>query len=743
MAIEVLDDILDSVHYTWNSLQKVVDEISKKWQELADSEALDPDADNSNFQFTVPQQYYATHYTSFTARSCTDAWNSYYNGYQEAGFCFELSLNDNVLNISNLTCLGKLVTAGGGQPEKWNYLNDTQKEQCLNDIKNYYEGQTIHIVNNYPDLPVIHSYGAYGSFIFKPTGKNYSDIYYKFNQYSGEVTSSRIQTQLANAAPYLDDSDDLIHGFSGGDLTQGIGNYYNGQPFEAVMDNLSDARNWVTTNGAINNYESSYLVFGGTMTVLYGDNYIIYVVPSGVKVNYNMMQEITKEVVTVINTDNPDKPPIDVPSYNDNKYGPPEPDPEEDPEWDEITSSGTYDNVARFVRSYYISGTELSNLKTWMGKSEQQGGPPNGYDFLDAIVGIKAYPWALADSATDTVTIFIPESDSLWVRFVESLSVVALAANLTGATVPTNLPATPTRTINSGISALATNCSMREYSLGTLDLAPYSNTEYPFLTYDTVIQLYIPYIGTFTLDTQAVMGKTLSCYLNLDPLTGGVYGYCMAGSTMICSGTGNIGVDVPISSAQLGIFLAQKDKIKQDAATSAVTAVASVAAPTMVAASAANSAAYQVASTVRGSISPQDLYTQTMASRQAAFAQYAPSAGQMYATATMGAANMLSAGREVARLGKSHGMAMTGSIGSSVADWSCPRDAYIKIMKPIVKDPGENYAHACAVPCYSSGTLSEFEGLTVCINPDVSNIDAATPAERNAIASILSGGVIV
>ena len=523
MATIDLDGILDSVHYTWNSLNKVVEKISKKWQELADSVALDPDADNSNYQFTVPKQYYATHYTSFTARSCTDTWNAYYNGYQEAGFCFELSLNDNVLNISNLTCLGKLVTAGGGQPEKWNYLNDTQKEQCLNDIKNYYEGQTIHIVNNYPDLPVIHSYGTYGTFIFKPTGKNNSDIYYKFNQYSGEVTSNKIQTQLVNAAPYLDDSDDLIHGFSGGILTQGIGNYYKGQPFEAVMDNLSNARNWVTTNGATNNYESSYLVFGGTMTVLYGDNYIIYVVPSGVKVNYNMLQEITKEVVTVINTDNPDKPPIDVPTYNDNKYGPQPPTPEvdEDIEVDMPVSAAAYGDG---LTHYYIcnaGATVLNDISAAMSSWDINN---TGKDLYKNLISCRF-----------TKIGSIPAENSTFSIYGEELL-------YNGSPISINkITGNPT------------------IDLGEYEILPKFNDFRDYAPY-TKIEMYIPYCGWVALPSHCMSSeedpKIITGTLITDIIAATCKAIIKCNNTVVAEAAGFTAIDIPFVGENVGMKMA-------------------------------------------------------------------------------------------------------------------------------------------------------------------------------------------
>lgn len=659
MSIIDLDGILDSVDYTWNSLKKVVEEISKKWQELADSEALDPDADNSNFQFTLPQQYYATHYTSFTARSCTDAWNSYYNGYQAAGFCFELSLNDNVLNISNLTCLGKLVTAGGGQPEKWNYLNDTQKEQCLNDIKNYYEGQTIHIVNNYPDLPVIHSYSSYGTFIFKPTGKNNSDIYYKFNQYSGEVTSNKIQTQLANAAPYLDDSDDLIHGFSDGNLTQGIGNYYKGQPFEAVMDNLSNARNWVTTNGATNNYESSYLVYGGTMTVLYGDNYIIYVVPSGVKVNYNMMQEITKEVVTVINTDNPDKPPIDVPSYNDNKYGPQPPEPTEDDNI-ELLTTGFTNNIGGMGGYFSMSLNELSQLFVDFNTNA-----PEGTTF-----------------SQNVLSCYVNGLDYNWQTSSQTIQIHSAGARKTPFTSASNYDLI--YNFNPTINA------------GTIDVPRCTETFYDFSPY-TTYELYIPFCGWIALP-DTVAGRTINVEIQCDvatmTCTGFVKFVAESGDSTLCGQiTGSFGAPCPIQVVEGGLYRQAHINAGLQAYTGAIQAVA-------------------------GGFAHNNMAVATGAAQA------------ISGLNSMAVASNTNYGQTIGRAGDTS--AMAGG-----------HNCYLKITHPVIDSVVEEelFGHTVGYLCNEIGTLSDFHGFTVCLNPHI-NIEC-TGDERDEIKRLLEQGVIL
>jgi len=110
---------------------------------------------------------------------------------------------------------------------------------------------------------------------------------------------------------------------------------------------------------------------------------------------------------------------------------PPTPTPGDNP-WDAIESAGAFGGALQFVRSYYISGTELANLKTYMGKTEEQGGPPNGYDMLDSIIGLKMYPFALGSSADDSITISLTNPGSAWTEIIRNNYIAQIAKAIEG-----------------------------------------------------------------------------------------------------------------------------------------------------------------------------------------------------------------------------------------------------------------------------------------------------------------------
>lgn len=520
MAIVDLNDLLDDVHYVYNSLKEVVAQVMRKLQLKVDSEAEDPDADNSDFQITIPRQYYATHYISFTARSCTNDWNAYYNGYQAAGFVCEISLNDNVLNISNLTCIGKIVTAGGGQPEKWDYLDDSQKAECLNDIKTYYEGQEFKFVSDYPDLPTVFSYGSSGSFRFKPSGKNNSDFHLTYHQLSGDVSTNGFLTSMNTSTPYYDDSDDLIHDFPISTFC-----YLQKQPFEAIMDNESNARNWVNTNAATNNYETSYLVYGGTMKVFYGDNYIIYVVPSGVKVTYNLIRNITKEVCDVINHDNPSMPQIVVPTYNENKYGP-EPEPVEDNDDYVDMGLGVETDGMAMYNMAVVTRDELIQLIT-----DFEANADTGLSFIPHVLGL--YKLGFESSQLLTTT-----SDKIRLHKEPSKTAFNSADNY-------NIVQNQEVLIDCG----SITVDREELLTNTfLDFSPY-----------TTYEMFIPGCGWITLP-DTIVGRTISVSIVFDLTTcscKGVVrseGKLLGGSgTTLATVNGIIGSSVPLSINETGL----------------------------------------------------------------------------------------------------------------------------------------------------------------------------------------------
>lgn len=71
-----------------------------------------------------------------------------------------------------------------------------------------------------------------------------------------------------------------------------------------------------------------------------------------------------------------------------------------------------------------------------------------------------------------------------------------------------------------------------------LDYAPYTN-----------VIIYLPYVGFKELDTNLVMGKTLSIYYTVDIITGGCLCQITSNKVKLYEFNGNMGIDIPITAS--------------------------------------------------------------------------------------------------------------------------------------------------------------------------------------------------
>lgn len=71
-----------------------------------------------------------------------------------------------------------------------------------------------------------------------------------------------------------------------------------------------------------------------------------------------------------------------------------------------------------------------------------------------------------------------------------------------------------------------------------LDYAPYTN-----------VIIYLPYVGFKELDTNLVMGKTLSIYYTVDIITGGCLCQIKSNNVKLYEFNGNMGIDIPITAS--------------------------------------------------------------------------------------------------------------------------------------------------------------------------------------------------
>lgn len=407
-------------------------------------------------------------------------------------------------------------------------------------------------------------------------------------------------------------------------------------------------------------------------------------------------------------------------------------------EWDDMPGAGSSIGALAGVRCYVCSKTDITNLRNWMSKTEANGGPPDGYDVLSSLISVMAFPISMtrASSGPAEAITFTGLRTSTDNQLMNIATALLSISNQTGAT-----PLTQVKTFTSTATAFPSAGNPFTVDLGSCDCPEFYSDSYPFADYDASVELYLPFIGCMSLDTQTVMGKTLHAYMSVDPITGAIYAWCECSQSrsrvIVASGAGAIGVNTPISANQVGMAMAQiknnaaqaRNSFIQSAATMAIGAVAGVD-PSV------NSRLISMMGS--GNKNIRSAAAQDYAS---ALSVGAGQAGMMAIPNAIGAS--LNGGRANRQIAQANHNNVTGSAGGSTADWACSYTPYLKIITPDVHDAGSQYEHTHGVPTYESGTLSSFSGLTFCANPDVSSISTATDQEKQQIYALLAGGVYV
>lgn len=379
----------------------------------------------------------------------------------------------------------------------------------------------------------------------------------------------------------------------------------------------------------------------------------------------------------------------------------PSPGPYDDDPWHGATFAGTgVGGAGVFAKCYYMTSTELANLRSWMNSINV----PEGFDPMQQIIGLSQVPVALSGSGAENVV------------FVNSSAVYD--------------PGVSTRAVDTGVSTQQAMGTPISYYLGSVDIVRRMQERgEPYLDYDCQIELYLPLIGMFSLDTQAVMGRTISAYAVLDPVSGTLAAYAYVSkdgqNLPVAYGSTTIGVDLPISAQQLSVSRAALKQANAQLGTSLLSSALSMIAIS----SSGGKGSSAGAKTTTGSSGV------SAAGIREAGGDYmkASQVGNVFG-------DFMNWGRTIRQLSYGNNTAISGSFGGSTAQWAYPFTPYVKIIRPRYEKPS-NYAHSQGVPCVQTKTVGSCTGFIQCINPDVSGITGATDLELQAIQAALSNGI--
>lgn len=299
----------------WNNLSEYIKDYTKGLQILVDSVSSEPDADNSNFAIEPLYEFDCCIWYKGKVRFVTDQFNDgqHGNGYQGLVYTSRLTLQNNVLHVLPSTYMGK------GQPAMdWNGYSAAD----YNVVKDVAENIVMGIRNNYSSNDIIVHANQYGNVYFQPSLHNKSDIGLKYTEMGTEKSSSELNIQFQNITLGWE-NDYVTNSTSLGDLGTGAItlNIPVKTPVLAVVKNDNEAANLVSVLSPYNTHNSVLNTSSqGNYKIYYGDNYIIYSIPSGTLIKYNDIFNATKTVANTINVWTPTSQPIVVPTYKDNKY---------------------------------------------------------------------------------------------------------------------------------------------------------------------------------------------------------------------------------------------------------------------------------------------------------------------------------------------------------------------------------------------------------------------------------------
>jgi len=204
--------------------------------------------------------------------------------------------------------------------------------------------------------------------------------------------------------------------------------------------------------------------------------------------------------------------------------GPTPPGPSDDDPWNGVDFGGSSGGGGAFAKFYYMTSTELANLRSWMNSNNV----PEKFDPMAQIIGLSQVPVAISGSAPENVV------------FVNSSALYTEGQN---------------RLVDSGVATQRGLGRTIIFNLGSVDIPRRMQQRgEPYLDYSCAIELYLPFCGIFTLDTQAVMGRTITAQLALDPTSGSITGYAWVSQDgqklPVAYGSGQVGVDLPITAQQ-------------------------------------------------------------------------------------------------------------------------------------------------------------------------------------------------
>lgn len=712
----------------WNNLKTYVHDMMKDLQEIIDSIAPDPGADNSMLPLaSLPYRFDCTFYCTASTNDLIDGYSAWDKGYGQQPWLigYRLNLNNNVLRVFNQNFMGKCAMSS---PDRWGWLNNEDIATIEAAGREVYSTQ-IQVVNNYPTNTIKVIGGSNGTISFKPLLHDITDIQFKYPMKNDtwETRGTALVVATTAELPEYNENTGFYDSPYYADY-QGIGSQPNYSVYSnliAVFDSISEAEDVVdalspyNTNNDVINYTKT----GSEYKLYYGDHYLIYALDDSKVYNYQDLYTGTSQATGRINTWNPTATPIVTPTYDEVKH---EDDPE-DLEDDDQEDGGVY-GPADFCHLYACTRGELENLQKWMsggaagGSGDSPVTVPDNFDPMAQVVGLIGYPMEIDtdDQHIDDTTFLFRAADN--------------------------------QTVNTGWATKKLSIVEREIDMGSVTVTPWGKDfkDVPWLDYSATVECYIPFCGVVPLDPQSVMGCKLTCKMWVCFATGDVsaiiYSNINGGQHPVAYASGNCGASQPISAAAFGSLMGARAAADHKMSQAVLGGVKNAVTGTL---QSVKTGYIQggAASTV-GVPAGQSAYLARAI--QGAGAGLGAGAGAAFGAIT--SAVDLGVNLTLQNLDNRYNYTVAkNSLGTTIAgsfgqmtSWHYENHCYIKVTWPTPKsDAVDNYGRTYGVPVHKSGTVGEYSGYTVCNNVDCSGITKATVSEQALIKQYLESGVYV
>lgn len=507
----------------WDNLNDYVHDWMKGLQEILDSIAPDPDADNSMLPLaSLPYKFDCTLYCIETTRYLIDGYDTWDKGYgyQPWLIGYRLNLTNNVLRVVNQEFMGKCTMS---PPDRWGWLTNEDIATIEAAGREVYS-RSIEVVNNYPTNTIKVIGGNYGTVSFKPLLHDVTDIQIKYP--SKNDTTVLYSQSLIGASttqlPEYDEDTGFYNATYYGDH-QGTGSQPNYSVYSnliAVFDSITEAEYIVNTLSQYNtnNDVINYTKTGSEYKLYYGDHYLIYALDDSKIYNYQDLFTGTKQATDGINTWNPSAPPIKTPTYNEVKH-------EDDPDYDDdnykLTETGCLTDIG-------------GSGKYWLFDS-----PPDGVfqDFnLNAPEGSMI--------SQNILSCYVSALKWDWQTVNQQMVIYTNGSKKPAYTSTSAYP----YIYQWNPHMIAGQIKVPRCTETFLDFSPYS-----------IYELYIPFCGWIGLP-DTVVGRNIRVYMDCDAALCTCKAYVMvemedgSGDTIIGEITGAFGAPCPIQVTEGGLY---------------------------------------------------------------------------------------------------------------------------------------------------------------------------------------------